>query len=544
MSRQKRLQRTSKNFFLINNCSISLVRWLAIGLCLTGLVSVSLAYEHQESLVDFEEYSEDVIADTQSRGKPYFLLFSAEWCHWCHEFSEQTLTRQDVADYLNRHFTNVFIDVDIQDTTYVKYRAVGVPFTVFLNPDGSLYYKYGGTLYGDDFLDVIKEVSVNAGSGKTAFGTESAVVSYEPSLRLSVDDLLDFPVSFRRGVLDNVDSEEYGLGRGQKSILPRTFLYLLETGFDNDRKEAVDWLTKTMERAIENIYDPVEGGFFRYAETRDWRVPHYEKFSDLNAGSVLLLYRLNEITPSPSLIEAADTTLRYLTSTLFDSDLGCFLNIQVADTYYYFFNEKQRKTIEPPKVMDKIFSDRLAATLNYLIEVNEYVSDAKLEKQVIRSLDFLEQMIQQDQEVHRYFSVPGNLWSESGGLSDYAHLAHLFIRAASRFENLHYSDVASRLVHVSISKFYDEINGVFIEPTIGSNGNVEYLMSLNGLLVQAMISLGDRLDEKEQNIIERVITYYSLMGEVLEDRLWDAVDWDFTENYVAYLAAIDQFDPD
>ena len=194
--------------------------------------------------------------------------------------------------------------------------------------------------------------------------------------------------------------------------------------------------------------------------------------------------------------------------------------------------------------MDKIFSDRLAATLNYLIEVNEYVSDAKLEKQVIRSLDFLEQMIQQDQEVHRYFSVPGNLWSESGGLSDYAHLAHLFIRAASRFENLHYSDVASRLVHVSISKFYDEINGVFIEPTIGSNGNVEYLMSLNGLLVQAMISLGDRLDEKEQNIIERVITYYSLMGKVLEDRLWDAVDWDFTENYVAYLAAIDQFDPD
>ena len=75
MSRQKRLQRTSKNSFLINNCSIGLVRWLAIGLCLTGLVSVSLAYEHQESLVNFEEYSEDVIADTQSRGNPIFFFF-------------------------------------------------------------------------------------------------------------------------------------------------------------------------------------------------------------------------------------------------------------------------------------------------------------------------------------------------------------------------------------------------------------------------------------------------------------------------------------
>ena len=66
-------------------------------------------------------------------------------------------------------------------------------------------------------------------------------------------------------------------------------------------------------------------------------------------------------------------------------------------------------------------------------------------------------------------------------------------------------------------------------------------MALNGLLAQAMIGLGDRLDEKGQSIIERVITYYSLMGEALEDRFWDAVDWHFTENYVVYLAAIDQF---
>jgi len=503
-----------------------------------------VAYEHEESLVDFEEYSDGVIAQTQGAGKPYFLLFSAEWCHWCREFSEQTLTQKDVVDYLNQHFTNVFIDVDIHDTAYVKYRALGVPFTVFLNPNGSLYYKYGGTLYGDDFLDVIKEVSANVGPGKTALGFESTVVSYEPSRSLSMDDLLDFPIAFRRGVLDNFDSEEYGLGRGQKSILPRTFLYLLETGLDDDQKEVVDWIVKTMERAIEDIYDPIEGGFFRYAEARDWRIPHYEKFSDLNAGSVLLLYRLNEINPSQKLTEAANATLGYLTSTLFDSDLGCFLNFQVADTNYYSFNENQRKTVDPPKVMDKIFSDRLAATLNYLIEVNEYVDDAKLEKQVIRSLYFLEQMIQQDQEVDRYFSVPEHLWSESGGLSDHAHLAHLFIRAASRFENLHYADVAFRLVHASISKFYDEINGVFIEPTVGINGDVEYLMALNGLLAQAMISLGDRLDDKEQSIIERVITYYSLMGEVLEDRLWDAVDWDFTEHYVAYLAAVDQFAPD
>ena len=45
-------------------------------------------------------------------------------------------------------------------------------------------------------------------------------------------------------------------------------------------------------RPLNHIYDPVEGGFFRYAETRDWKIPHYENLADLNAATVLLLYRL------------------------------------------------------------------------------------------------------------------------------------------------------------------------------------------------------------------------------------------------------------
>ncbi len=123
------------------------------------------AYEHRDSLVDFVEYRDNVITQNKQHRKPYFLLFSAEWCHWCHEFAEHTLTRQDVADFLNQKFVNVFIDTDIHNSAYVKYRATGLPYVVFLNPDGTLYYKYTGTLYGVDFLDVIEEVAGSVGRG-------------------------------------------------------------------------------------------------------------------------------------------------------------------------------------------------------------------------------------------------------------------------------------------------------------------------------------------------------------------------------------------
>ncbi len=121
------------------------IRCLLIVCFLTGLISSAVAYEHEDSLVNFEEFAEGIVADTRKGIKPYFLLFSAEWCHWCHEFAEKTLVRTDVADYLNQHFVNIFIDVDIHNSAYVKYRATGLPYTVFLNPDGTLYYKYSST---------------------------------------------------------------------------------------------------------------------------------------------------------------------------------------------------------------------------------------------------------------------------------------------------------------------------------------------------------------------------------------------------------------
>jgi uncharacterized protein YyaL (SSP411 family) len=37
------------------------------------------------------------------------------------------------------------------------------------------------------------------------------------------------------------------------------------------------------------LYDEVDGGFFRYAATRDWRQPHQEKLLDVNA-SLLRMY--------------------------------------------------------------------------------------------------------------------------------------------------------------------------------------------------------------------------------------------------------------
>ena len=531
-----------------------IVLCLIVALSLQGATCVAFAYEHQNSLVDFEEYAvtagespgaplgpHGVPVDSRNENKPYFLLFSAEWCHWCHEFAEHVLTRKDVAAYLNRNFVNVFIDVDVHTSAYTRYHATGLPYSVFLNPDGTLYYKYSGMLYADDFLDVIKEVAAKAGAGKYAIGMEPSRAGYTPPETLDVSRLEAMPGAFIRGVLDNFDPREYGLGKGQKSIQPRTFLYLLENADTHNREQAVRRITQTLERAIERIYDPVEGGFFRYAEKRNWQIPHYEKFSDLNAGIILLLYKLNRISPSPRLKQAADATLAYLNSTLFDADSGVFLSFQVADTNYYFLSKEHRKTAPGPKVMDKVFTDRLASTLGYLIQVTEYTEDRELENNLRQSLDFLAGMVMRDAGMNRYYAPADGQWHARSGLSDYARVAGLFTDAAAHYADARYSAVAAKVVRSAISEFYDEEKKILVDPGVDSGNSVEYLMELNGLMARSILELGTRPGSPRPALAESLITHYSLIGEVLEDRIWEAVEWDFTEGYVPYLRALEKY---
>ena len=117
--------------------------------------------------IHWRDWHEDIFSDSDQEHKPILLALTATWCHWCHVFNEETLTDERVIAYLNENFVNVFIDADINTSAYQKYKAKGVPFTVFLNPDTSEYYKYSGTLYAEPFLEVIQDVIQNVKQGKT-----------------------------------------------------------------------------------------------------------------------------------------------------------------------------------------------------------------------------------------------------------------------------------------------------------------------------------------------------------------------------------------
>ena len=262
--------------------------------------------------------------------------------------------------------------------------------------------------------------------------------------------------------------------------------------------------------------------------------------ADLNAGAVLLIFRLNNLSPTRSLVRAADKTLEYLRTRLYQPELGVFLSFQQADEHYYSIKSLgDRKRAETPLVIEKIFIDRLAPTVSYLLDVLDYRSDEALKAQIISSLDFVERKLSEDGMIDHYYTVGTKEWSGNGTLQDYALVAQMFLNASVRLQSAHYRSLARRTVDKAIENFHNERMGVLTDPSLGNTDDAEFLMEVNGLIAQTLIALKD--EGNYGDLINAIIKYFSAMGEIFDERLWDGKDWEFTERYVPYLRAVDSY---
>ncbi len=514
---------------------------ITIWLC---AVSVSHAFDLERSAVRFVEYDDAVIQRNISAGKPFFLMFSAQWCHWCKEFESKTLADRNVYTYLNNNFTNIFIDADIHSVPYQRYKATGLPFAVFLTPKGVVFYRYAGTVYADGFLTLLKKVHASMGAGRSTLINPtdvSDVEAYLPPTEWDQLSLQSFPAQFRDSVLDNIDNVNFGIGSGEKGIFPQTFLYLLTAKDTPTRSRAIRNIEATLHKAVKHLYDPIEGGFYRYAETRDWQIPHFEKMIDLNSGTMLLLYKMGSQKKASPLVDAADKTLRYLTSVLYDSQLGVFLSYQEADIEYYSLDEEKRKKTDAPLVSGKIFTARLALALNHLLGVLSYTKQYGLEEKILHSLDFFEKMVRSGQDVFHYYDIEKETWMGNSSLLNYVTLEHVFRAAALRFNQPHFVETADKILQKTYNNFYDKKKKIYIDGLTNDISSIEFHMKNNGYVAQSLISKMGANASLKSNIENDQLMYFSGMNKVLENRIWDAREWDFLEDYVPYLAAIDLY---
>jgi len=242
-------------------------------------------------MIDWLPWGAEAFARAAREGKPVLLAITAAWCRACHEMDRTTYADPAVAALVRDRFVPVRVDTDRRPDINERYNLGGWPTTAFLTADGDILT--GGTFIPVERMSHVLErvaaaaASVSgrapanaeggaAGASLAEAGAEGASEGGPPDLDLTV--LIE-------SIFSTYDEQHGGFGVEPK--FPHTAALTLAMSIFRETGEP-RW-QQIVERSLdamfdEGLWDAGEGGFYRYAVTRDWQLPHREKLLETNAS--------------------------------------------------------------------------------------------------------------------------------------------------------------------------------------------------------------------------------------------------------------------
>jgi uncharacterized protein YyaL (SSP411 family) len=342
--------------------------------------------------IAWRAWGDDAFQEARSADKPVLLAISAVWCHWCHVMDETSYSDAAVISGINERYIPIRVDNDERPDVNRRYNMGGWPTTAFLTPDGEIlngatyippdamrhYVAEVADIWRDKRADL--EPRLREMEEHDARAHESRPGELEPGIVGAIAALI-------RG---QYDPEYGGFGREPKFPQPKLLRFLLDEYRRTMGDDVATMLHKTLAAmASGGMYDPLEGGFFRYSTTREWGIPHYEKMLEDNAELLLIYSEAHRTFPSAGHDRIVRDVMRWMNAVLWRDDVKAFSGSQDADEHYYTLDAAGRAAHGAPFVDRRVYAgwNALAASA-YLAAANALGDAAAHERAVavMRSL--------------------------------------------------------------------------------------------------------------------------------------------------------------
>ncbi|KTD11317.1 thioredoxin domain-containing protein [Legionella jamestowniensis] len=255
--------------------------------------------QHAYNPVEWYPWGEKAIKKAQRENKPILLSIGYAACHWCHVMAHESFEDQETATLMNQLFVNIKVDKEerpdldkIYQTShyYLSQQSGGWPLTIFLTPD--LIPFFSGTYFPPieryqmpSFKTVLKVIAnlyhtQQEDIKKQSMELKRILQQQNKTFSLSLNN---HPLRFALEQLEqNYDRQYGGFGDAPKFPQASKLEFLL-------RNNAAFVLPTLKNIVSGGIYDQLDGGFYRYAVDRKWRIPHFEKMLYDN-GQLLSIY--------------------------------------------------------------------------------------------------------------------------------------------------------------------------------------------------------------------------------------------------------------
>ena len=467
---------------------------LAVGLA----AGASLA--GQASLVRWSEYTDETFRNARVENKPLFLLISATWCYNC-QIYERVLGDEEVAAYINENFIPIFVDYDRRRDLARAYPSVGIPVTSILGPSGVVLVSAPGVFAKEELLSHLEQTLRRFREGPQSGPPPPRQEARQRIVVPTASRLQDYSSEFAGWMRRSLDPAYGGFGLDAKEPRADLLLRLLERYLRGEKEweaplrvtlnhlvgqerdpgiegrpafqELLELRRNQHQRLREvedlqvghplsGLYDPVEGGFFRYATRRNWTVPHFEKMLFENAEIVELLFAAHRILGDAAYRTAAERTVGYLLRTLYSQQEGRFFGSQAADEVYYHLSEAERRRAEPPPVDGTTYAVASARALIALLGVPRGPMKDPATDAARRGLAFVVARLVTDEGVLSFVDPVGGRTGPNGNLRDNVWVVRALLTAYEATREPGYRAAAVGLLGYCEKRLYDRESGGFL----------------------------------------------------------------------------------
>lgn len=310
--------------------------------------------QHAHNPVNWYAWTPQALALAQKENKPILVSIGYSACHWCHVMEKESFEDEATAQIMNDNFINIKVDREERpDLDHIYMDAVqaitgsgGWPLNVFLTPEGKPFY--GGTYFppqrafnrpswkevlqavSDAFRNRRSEIEAQA-ENLTSHLREANLFGWNVSETYSffTEEKL---AELCQNIMKSADRQWGGFGRAPK--FPQSFVirFLLRYFHLFGKEEVLQQALLSIDKMIDGgIYDPIGGGFARYATDTEWHIPHFEKMLYDNALLLSVLSEAYQLTKNIRYNQVIEETIEFLQRELMHPQ-GAFFSALDADS--------------------------------------------------------------------------------------------------------------------------------------------------------------------------------------------------------------------
>lgn len=438
-----------------------------------------------ETRVQWREWGEAAFREAQEQDKPILLSISATWCHWCHVMDRGipgdpihtgTYSDPEIAEIINTYFIPIRVDTDRRPDINARYNMGGWPTTAFLTPDGEILT--GATYIPPmQMRQVLLQVLQYYRTGREEIRRRAQEIARRrqeasrPVARPGAQLSWTIPMHLIGLIARAYDPVYGGFGEAPKFPHPEASLLLLVEYVRGGRRDErlAEMVRRTLHGMAEGgMYDHVEGGWFRYATTRDWSLPHFEKMLEDHARLIPLYLYAAEILEDEGLRAAAVKAMEYIQRTLYDPEHGVFWGSQDADEEYYALSRRERAQRPPPAVDRTVYVNWNGQMALALMIASDLLEESVWRAMALRALDTVWALAFDETmgALYHYVDAQGERADQKGMpplLGDQVHYGRAALAAFQRTGERRFLERALRLRTYMESALADPEGGGFFD---------------------------------------------------------------------------------